>query len=392
MDNDQLIKRVEWLDKERLEDKAAISNLKERLEELEGALDHANKKVLEADSEITRLNVIIQKVEKFEATLSDYSASVKKELDGHDKRQKKREQEVIKQQQKEFEDFNKTLAEYKKGLLTIENIEKDLKSQKTDHDRLGKTLNQLGNSVDQISKEEDKRKDTMLIVSETQKKDAKRAADLQGEVAAFRKRLDEFGGKMELILSDQSKNDARLNEIQSTESERRNSQSEFTELITQKQEDRDRLWKDWSNRFDIIETQSEDLAKHLRNISDAELGVKRAQQTFDEITDQISRRINEITEMQRLGEEKFRQEFANFKADDQKRWTSYSLTQQEVQNEFNRILERLSGETANLDDMVQEIQDVMQHLSDQSEKQLETMLANMKEWVAENKKFQSSVR
>ena len=39
----------------------------------------------------------------------------------------------------------------------------------------------------------------------------------------------------------------------------------------------------------------------------------------------FDRRLNEITEMQRLVEERFRQEWVSFKADDQKRWTNYTL-------------------------------------------------------------------
>ena len=217
-------------------------------------------------------------------------------------------------------------------------------------------------------------------------------ADLQGEVSATRKRFDEFGGKMELVLSDQRKIETRLNEIQAAEVERRDAQNAFMEQITRNQEKRERLWKDWEQRFTAIEKQSKELAAHLKNISETERAVQKAQETFDDITEQSNRRINEITEMQRLGEEKFRQEFATFKADDQKRWTNYMLTQEELLRDSGRKLERLSGQTTNLEDTVQEMQDVLQHLSDQTEKRLQTMLANMSDWVAENERFLGSMR
>ncbi|MEK6256691.1 MAG: hypothetical protein N2C13_05170 [Chloroflexota bacterium] len=392
MDNDQLIKRVEWLDKERLEDKATISDLVERIQSIEGDLKVSNKHFEELDSQITRLNVVVEKVDKFEATLSNFSVNFKNELDSYEKKQEKREKETIKKNQKEAEAINKNLAEFKNGLLSIDKFGKEIKSQTTEHNRLAKSLKELSESVEEIKNSENKLKEIHNSLSEEHKKDAARIANLQGEVAAFRKRLDGFGGKMELALSDQQKNNSRLNEIQAAEIERRDSQTAFKEEITKNLEEQESVWKKWGNRFDIIETQSDDLAKHLRNISDTELSVKKAQEKFEEITDQISRRINEITEMQRLGEEKFRQDFTNFKADDQKRWTSYTLTQQEVQNEFNRIIDRLSGETANLEDTIHGIQDVLTHLSNQTEKLLETTLKNMKEWVAENKKFHGSTR
>jgi hypothetical protein len=120
--------------------------------------------------------------------------------------------------------------------------------------------------------------------------------------------------------------------------------------------------------------------------------VKRAQEAFEDIIEQMERRINEITEMQRLAEERFRQEWSTFKADDQKRWTNYTLTQEEQQRELSRQLEKLVDQATNLDDNLQEIQDVVQFLSEQSEKRMQVLLNSLRDWVSESERFLSSVR
>ncbi|MEK6256698.1 MAG: hypothetical protein N2C13_05205, partial [Chloroflexota bacterium] len=345
MDNDQLVKRVEWLDKERLDDKTTISELLKRVDILEGSLEKSTEQINGLSSEITRLNVIVEKVDKFESTLSNYSADVKKELDAQDKRRKKRESEARKTQRLELDDINNSLKDFREGLTEISKTKKELKARVSEEERLGKSIAEVKDSIKGIVKSEEERKRIAGLLSESQQKEAKRVADLMGEVSAMRNRMDEFGGKMELVLTDQRKIDTRLNEIQATEAERRESQNEFTEQMTRNQGERERLWKDWSKRFDAIENQSEQLAAHLKNISDTERAVQKARDAFNEISDQLGRRINEITEMQRLGEERFRQEFATFKADDQKRWTNYMLTQEELQRESGRRLDRLSGQT-----------------------------------------------
>jgi predicted nucleic acid-binding Zn-ribbon protein len=93
-----------------------------------------------------------------------------------------------------------------------------------------------------------------------------------------------------------------------------------------------------------------------------------------------------------LGEERFRQEWSTFKSDDQKRWTNYTLTQEELQRENSRRVERLADQTSNLEDGIQEIQDIVQHLSDQSDKLLQSLLANLRDWVAQNERFFGSVK
>ena len=70
---------------------------------------------------------------------------------------------------------------------------------------------------------------------------------------------------------------------------------------------------------------------------------KRAQESYEEIVQKFERRINEITEMQRLAEDRFRQEWVTFKADDQKRWTSFTLSQDETHKDDLAGVGKLEG-------------------------------------------------
>ncbi len=54
--------------------------------------------------------------------------------------------------------------------------------------------------------------------------------------------------------------------------------------------------------------------------------------------------------MQRLMEEKLRQEWATFKTDNQKRWTNYSLGQDEIQAEYQRGVEALRVRMQSIED------------------------------------------
>jgi hypothetical protein len=95
----------------------------------------------------------------------------------------------------------------------------------------------------------------------------------------------------------------------------------------------------------------------------------------------VERRINEITEMQRLAEERFRQEWTTFKVDDQKRWTNYTLTTEEQRSEIQRQHEKLSDRTTNIEDTIQEIQDLLQQMNEHTEKALQSLLATLHESV-----------
>jgi predicted negative regulator of RcsB-dependent stress response len=89
-----------------------------------------------------------------------------------------------------------------------------------------------------------------------------------------------------------------------------------------------------------------------------------------------------MAEIQRLSEERFRQEWVAFKADDQKRWTNYTLTQEEQRGEVSRQYEKLTDRVTQLEDSLQEIQDLLRQMNEQTEKRLQSLLAVAHEWVS----------
>jgi chromosome segregation ATPase len=392
MDIDQFKKQVEWLDKERRSDKKIISTLQKRIAQLEGLLDKSNKFIKETNSEVTRLGVLVTKIDKYDDALSAHRAEVKKEMDAHEKRAKRREQNAKKRQGQEIDDLGKTVAEFKQKFEAFSKLRDELIMYKEEDDRRNRLLAELKDLVDGFGTAENERNKTFRSMEEDRRQDKKRLTDLQGEVSALRKRSDEHRGKLELVTEGQKRVDNRLNELLAAENERRETQNAFVEKVNQDRAERDKTYREWSKRFDTIDEQSKNFAESLLNIDEAERAVERAREDFQEINDQINRRINEITEMQRLGEERFRQEWSTFRADDQKRWTNYTLTQDEQHREMNRRIENLTDRTTNLEENLQDLQDSVQHLSEQTEKLMQALLGGLRDWLAENERFESSIR
>jgi DNA repair exonuclease SbcCD ATPase subunit len=165
------------------------------------------------------------------------------------------------------------------------------------------------------------------------------------------------------------------------ESERRNSMTNFINKETITQVERDRTWKEWQTRFESIEKQAMDIETQLVNLDTTHREVKRIQTNLEELVQRVERRISEITEIQRLSEDRFRQDWVTFKADDQKRWTNYTLTQEEQRNEVSRQFNKLSDQTTQIDDELQEVKDLLQQENELLEKRLQSMLAMVHDWV-----------
>ena len=133
----------------------------------------------------------------------------------------------------------------------------------------------------------------------------------------------------------------RMNELLSSESERKQSSISFQEKQSLTLLEFEKTWQEWKKAFDEIVVKAAGLETQMQSIENTQRSVKRSQDTLDEVTNRFDRRTNELVEMERLMEEKLRQEWSTFKEDNQKRWQSYQLGQEEILNDQKRTADVL---------------------------------------------------
>jgi chromosome segregation ATPase len=381
MELEQISKQVDWLDEERRKDKLKIGALEERLAALEGNLQPLNNQIKEATSEITRLNALLTRIDSLEENLLQSRIEVKQQFEEKEKAERKRNEETEKARRDEIRALETSLAEIRKELEQIADIKRNLKIRIDEESRLDRSINEVRNRMETMRRSEEEYTRAIRLMEDGRRQDTKRLTDLSGETAAMRKRLDDQSGRLELATATLKKLETRLNELATVEAERREAITNFIDSQALREVERERIWKEWQSRFQIIESQTADLENELQNLDATHRAVKRSQQTIDELSQKVERRINEIAEIQRLAEERFRQEWATFKADDQKRWTNYTLTMEEQRNETLRQQEKLADRLTQLEDTLQEIQDLMQQMNEQTEKRLQSLLAVVHEWT-----------
>ncbi len=383
MDLEQLQKRLDFIENERRKDKAIIDTLEQRLARLEGGLPELQQQAKEMSSEVVRFSTTLSRFDQLDATIMQMRAETARNLENIEKLRLDHDREVEKVRLGDMEAFNKAVGELRKGLEPIPELRKSLQSRVEEDFRLARLIEEMELKLLESRRSDEEYRRAQKLLEEGQRQDAKRLADLQGETTAMRKRLDEQRGKVDLAADSIRKLDARINDLQSAEGERRQTISAFIDKQNMAQLERERIWKDWQSRFEGIERQSANLDTQVQALDALQRSVRRAQESFEEITQRFERRINEITEMQRLTEERFRQEWVAFRADDQKRWTNYSLVQDEQQHELTRQFERSNERITTIEDTIQDLQDALQMLTAETQKRLQGLLAMAHEWMEE---------
>ena len=381
MDLEQLNKRVDWLDDERRKDKLTISTLEERLASLEANIPPLSQQIKEINTDMARLSAQLSRFDQIETNVLQLRVETSRSIEAMEKTRSEREREMEKTRRAEQETVNRSVGEIRKGLEPIPELKKSIQARVEEDFRLGRLIEELQAKVVEYRRFDEEYRRSIRVIDEAHKADAKRVTDIQGEVAALRKRQDEQRGRVELSGESVRKMEMRIGEFQAAESERRQTQSGFLEKQTLWQLEREREWKDMQTKFNDITGQAVFLDTQLQALDATQRAVKRSQEAFDEITTRFERRVNEITEMQRLIEDRFRQEWVAYKADDQKRWTNYTLAAEEQQREQSRSFEKYNERLVPLEDTVMETRDRLQQLVEETQQRLQSLVSVAHQWM-----------
>jgi uncharacterized protein YukE len=112
-------------------------------------------------------------------------------------------------------------------------------------------------------------------------------------------------------------------------------------------------------------------------------GIKQLHKEMEQVIERLDRRINEITEMQRLAEDRTKQEWSGFRADDQKRWNTYKLTNDEQWREHSRQHEKISKQLEDLQARLADVVSGIDSLSESQERKVLDLIGVIRGWADE---------
>lgn len=380
MEFEQIVKRLDWLEKQQRENKETIGALSERLNSFETSVNAVSKQIKVLSKQVTDITPASKRVEQFEAMLTKQRNDIIKMIEENEKAHAKTEKDADKRIQAEFSEISKAVTQLK-TTTDLSDIKKQLKQRADEIQRVTNNFADIKVRIDDAKRANEDVQHALKASDETRKNDLKRIADVQGELTSIRKRIDENREKTTITADSVRNVENRFTDLIASELERKQAQNAFIEQQAIAQIDRDRAWKEWKEKYEAFLKESEGLDSHIQKLDEALRGAKKAQETYLELNTKLERRINEVTEMQRLAEDRLRQEWISFKADDQKRWTGYSLSSEESFRDIRKEVQKYDGRITVLNDAAQVLQDQMHQTTDATETQLQEMMNVVHEWM-----------
>lgn len=383
METDQVEKKVKWLEDQRRKEAELLQGLWDRAEAMEDELGYIKDHLKETAGDVARLSALAGRVREFDESLNRHREEFGRLLSDLEERRQKRDEQVDERRHSEIGELSKSIAEIRQSLSAIDELERMAATRQEEEQRLNRALDQITKRLEDV---EDADKDLIRQIVAAEKARAKesgRVADLQSETANLRNQLESIMGTDEVLNDRIRKLDTRFQELVVAESARSESMQAWTENQSRKLVDFERSWKEWLEKFKEFERQAEVLDQRMQKYEEIFRNVKQVEKDMQGIIDRMERRINEITEMQRLSEDRIRQDWTNFQADDQKRWNTYKLASEERWREHTRIHEGFQASVVASEKNIDELLVAIAKIEEGEIRRVRELMSVVRSWIDE---------
>lgn len=379
----QLIQRIDWLDKERQKDKQEIARLIERVSALEKEKGGLETRLKQFDADIAKAVTTASRVTSIDTMLDQVRSDVNRQIEVLEKRRLDSEREQEKIRVIDREATTRGLSELRKPLDVLPKIENELATRREEERRINKVVSEIQLRASEILRRDDERMRSMAALEETRRQDAKRVVDLQAELPELRKRADENKAKLEILEDMVRRNDVRIGEVVSLENDRRLSQMAWMETQQVAAAERERAWNDLRQRAEAILRGTDDFGHRMETYAETHRQMKKLIDEYYVNVDRVERRINEAAEIQRLAEERFKQEWNAFMADEQKRWTTHMLLRDEQWRDNDRIVSKLNDRIDIVEEQLPDFRETLRTMQATDQTRLQALYNVVREFVSE---------
>jgi DNA repair exonuclease SbcCD ATPase subunit len=344
MDLTQLSQMVTWLDEEHRRDRDEIAKLDQRLQGMTIENQEQARRIQDLEGRLANTQAQLSRFTQMDQALQQLKNEVTVLMTKETEARLQTERENDRARSGERETVARAIAEIRKELPRFGRIDEELVTRRAEDQRLGEMILALRQSVNSVGKDLDERTRTLPYVIEQRVQDNKRIAAVQAETVELFKRTDTVPGKLAILEERIQRLERDLEKIRPVPDVLRREQQVFIEAQKLGEVDRNRQMEQWEVAFIEQKKAIESQIVRMREFAAQYEASQRALRSLEEFQGQILRGQKQVSELQRLAEERQRKELAVWLAENEQRWKKellrWEYATQEQQKATAKIIER----------------------------------------------------
>ncbi|MGD2145156.1 MAG: hypothetical protein PVH41_00505 [Anaerolineae bacterium] len=305
MDLTQAIQTLKWLDGERLQDRATIAKLEERLQEQGRQLARQSAQIGDLRSSLASVEGVLSKVDDFEQMVANFKKELTYQLSQRDETWRKERDEAQRLRRIEHEAIKEHLNRLEKDLRAIPRLEEQVGARQAEEERLTDVLQGLEVTVSDLAKRLEEASRTVAYQEERRRADHRRLTEVEHELPSLHTQADALTQKLLLLEQGIQKQQSRMDEAVL---ELRRYEKPIEELrISDFQ--REQKVQQYLDQGEEVAQELERVREQTHDFIERKQAVQRALNALEKARERIERRQDEMAEKQRVAEARFERQW-----------------------------------------------------------------------------------
>jgi len=383
LETEQIDKRFTWLDEQRRRDGEEIGRVAERLEGLEQELRRLADQIQSLAGDQSRTAALATKASQMDETIGQHRLEINGLIEGAEQRRIARERQLEDLRKSGERQTAEAIDTVRAELKATKDLRDSLEARRQEELRISRTLDNLSKRIESLGREFEERNRQTSSLQEGRRQDAQRIAELESRAAEQHKKHESQVVHLQVAEDQARRVQAKLGELEASESELRQAQTLWTEQQAVRQAEFERGWKAREKRFDSFASQAGGLEERTAAFDETHRSLKRLESELSDVVARLERRIEEVSEIQRLSEDRFKHEWSGQQADEHKRWSAFKLEAEEQRRDHERLHQKLSDDLRSAQEDLGEALEGLEQLSHSGQQRLQETLTMLREWAAE---------
>jgi chromosome segregation ATPase len=385
VDKEQIESKVDWLDKERKKEAEELQRIKTQINDLNISMGSFSKRLEELSTEISRVSTTASRIAHFDETLSKHRTEVSRQLEEAENLRSKKEKQLESLRTSDQKNIANTIDEIKRDLNKIDDLHQENEQRRAEDVRLNREVRELSESLDGMQSSISELNLRLVSVEEATSKEAERLSDVQVDNSALKRRADDLRNTIDSVEDRTRVLEVGLSELKVSDRERHDQLEVWMDEQRMKLVDFEKVWSNWTKRFDAFEAEAREIEEKIQAYDRTHRTIKQMQSQLEQLLERLERRITEVSEMQRLSDERMKQDWAAFEADETKKWSTFKLSSEERWKEHQRVHEKLSDVISELELLKTEIRTDLDELMERETQKVNQILELARQWIKDLK-------
>ncbi|HML22820.1 MAG TPA: hypothetical protein PKD09_14310 [Aggregatilinea sp.] len=340
MDLAQAARMIEWLDEERRRDRATIAQLTERIEQQNEQFTQMMRRFDGLEGEQSAMRAAFMPAGREMEVSEQLRSEFQQLIENTESKRLVAEREAERRAEIARESVARLVRDLADRTDKLERALEELPAARVERDRVASALAAVQQRMEDLAKKMEDPERRITFLEEQRRQDSRRISDVQSELPEMQKQIDGIRPKLDSMEAMLLRNEKRVLELQGAERDRREEVQQFIDQQLLQLQQRDQKVEELTKSFGAYDDDMKRYMERFESWSETHRQMKKSVEDFERIGERLGRRINEVAEMQRLSEERFRQEWNDWIADDQKRWKQFTLTNDEAWRNHDKQLEQ----------------------------------------------------